>query len=352
MDVFVMNENMETVAIIDNYVSLIWTERYSEYGDFELYTFVDPTLLHYLRKDYYLVLKESGATMIIEDIFLDTDIESGLYITVTGRSLESILERRIVWGQKTVTGNLQDAMHSLLNDCIISPSDSNRKIDNFIFEESTDENITQLTVDAQFTGDNLYDVIKILCDETDLGFRIVLNESNQFVFSLYAGQDRTYNQSKNPYVIFSPEFDNIINSSYAESNKALKNVVLVAGEGEGSDRKMASVGSGIGLTRRELFVDAKDISSTTDGGTLTNEAYLAKLNNRGLNKLAENVSVSSFEGKVDPTRTFVYGEHFFIGDIVQVANEYGIEGTARITELIRSHSESGLDVYPTFNMIE
>jgi hypothetical protein len=162
MNVFVLNEKLETVAVVDTYVSLIWTERYSECGDFELYTVVDPILLYYLRKDYYLALRESNSTMIIEDIFLDTDIESGQYITVTGRSLESILDRRIVWGQRTVAGNFQNAIRDLLNDSIISPSDSDRKIDNFIFEETADEYITQLTIDAQFTGDNLYDVIKAL----------------------------------------------------------------------------------------------------------------------------------------------------------------------------------------------
>lgn len=352
MDVFVLNENLETIAIVDAYVSLIWTERYSEHGDFELYTFVDTPLLQCLRKNNYLVLRESDATMIIEDLFLDTDVESGQYLTVTGRSLESILDRRIIWGQKTVTGNLQNVIHELLNDCIISPVNPDRKIDNFIFEDTTDEYIAQLTIDAQFTGDNLYDVVKSLCDEASIGFRIVLNDANQFVFSLYSGEDRSYDQDKNPYVVFSPEFDNILSSSYMESSKSLKTVTLIAGEGEGSARKMTSVGDGTGLSRRELFTDARDISTTVDDRTLTDAEYTAKLEQRGLEKLAENSSIGSFEGQVESTRMFVYGEDFFMGDIVQVANEYGIEGKARITELIRSHSEAGLDVYPTFNMIE
>lgn len=352
MDVFVLNENFETVAVIDTYVSLIWTERYSECGDFELYTLVDPTLLHYIRKDYYLSIKESNATMIIEDILLDTDVESGLYITVTGRSLESILDRRIIWGQKDIKGNLQDAIQLLLNDSIISPSDPDRQINNFIFEKTTNEYIAQLNIDVQFTGDNLYDVIATLCNEAKVGFRIILNESNQFVFSLYYGKDRSYDQDENSYVVFSPEFDNIINSSYVESNKTLKNVTLVAGEGEGASRRMTSVGSGTGLNRREMFTDAGDISSNVDSGNLLSNEYVAKLEQRGIDELSKNAAVSSFEGKVDSTRMFLYGVHFFIGDIVQVANEYGIEGTARITELIRSHSDAGLDVYPTFKMIE
>lgn len=352
MDIFVLDENLEIITVIDTYVSLIWTERYSACGDFELYTFADSNAISNLRKNRYLTIKESNTVMIIEDILLETDVEDGRYITVTGRSLESILDRRIVWGQKILSGRLQDAIRVLLMENVISPSDSDRKIDNFIFEESTDKTILDLVVNDQFTGDIVYDVVKSLCDKNGIGFRMTLNEFNQFVFSLYSGKNRSYSQSENPYVTFSPNFDNIINSSYMESNRSLKNVTLVAGEGEGSARKMTSVGSGSGLHRRELFTDARDISSEVDGGTLSDDEYISQLKQRGSNKLAENVSVESFEGKVDATRMFVYGEDFFIGDIVQIANEYGIEGTARITELIRSHSEDGLDIYPTFNMTE
>ncbi len=54
----------------------------------------------------------------------------------------------------------------------------------------------------------------------------------QFVFELYAGFDRSYDQTENPYVIFSPKFENIINSNYIESKASLKTVTLVGGEGE------------------------------------------------------------------------------------------------------------------------
>ena len=43
--------------------------------------------------------------------------------------------------------------------------------------------------------------------------------------------------------------------------------------------------------------------------------------------------------------------HIFIGDIVQIANEYGNEGSAYISELVISNSEEGLSIYPTFKTI-
>lgn len=183
---------------------------------------MDPELLEFLKEDYYLWIKESEHCMIIEDLSIDSDVEEGNHIIVTGRSLESILERRIVWGQKILTGNLQNAIQILLNESIISPSIADRKIGNFIFEPSTDEKITKLVIDAQYTGDDLYSIISGLCAKNNIGFKIVLNDSNQFVFSLYAGVDRSYDQTENPYVIFSPNFENIINSNYYSSRASFE----------------------------------------------------------------------------------------------------------------------------------
>ena len=216
MDLVVLNRELDAISVIDIYESFIWTDRYYRYGDFELYTAMQNNILDIIKKDFFLQSSDSDHIMIIEDWIIKSDIENGNHITVTGRSLESILTRRIIWGQKTISGNLQNGIKTLLNENIISPSDSKRKISNFIFEESTDPVITKLTINAQFTGDNLYDAIQKICEERGIGFKITLNDNKQFVFKLYAGVDRSYEQTLVPYVIFSPNFDNIINSNYME----------------------------------------------------------------------------------------------------------------------------------------
>lgn len=353
MDITVLNTNLDAVSIVDVYESFIWTDRYYEYGDFELFTSMTETILSYIRQDYYLQNRESEHVMIIEKIRIASDSENGTHITVTGRSLESILDRRIVWGQKTITGNLQNGIRTLLNENVISPADSTRRISNFIFEASTDPAITSLKIDAQYTGDNLYDVINKICSERSIGFKVTLNNNKQFVFKLYAGTDRSYDQSANPYVVFFPKFENIINSNYVESKSALKTVTLVGGEGEGSARKYTTVGGGSGLNRRELFTDARDISSDVgDGVVLSDAEYTAQLQQRGKEKLAENTDVTSFEGQVETTVMFRYGEDFFNGDVVQIANEYRHETKARIVEIVMSEDEDGNSVYPTFKTIE
>lgn len=350
MDLFVLDTNLDAVAIVDTYESLIWTERYDQYGDFELRMPITDDALRLLKQDYYIESRESEHLMIIEKILINSDAERGNYLTISGRSIESILDRRIVWGLQTVSGKLQNGVKALLDANVIKPSDNNRKIGNFVFEASTDSAITGLELNAQYTGDNLYTTICEICSERNIGFKVTLNSDKQFVFKLYAGKDRSYNQLANPYVIFSPKFDNLVNSNYVESRSSLKNVTLVGGEGRGSERKYAAIGANVtGLNRRELFTDARDISSSVDSETTLSDAeYAALLVQRGSEKLAEHIEVVSFEGEVDTNTMFKYGEDFYNGDIIQIANEYGHETPARVVEVVMSENEEGRTVYPTF----
>jgi hypothetical protein len=332
--------------------SLIWTERYNKCGDFEIYGPATQEMLDVFAVDRYLWINGSRSTMIVEDRKIESDEDDHDKITITGRSLDSILDRRVILGQKVLTGNFQDAIHTLLIENVISPTDTARAIPNFIFETSTDTRITELTIDAQYNFDNLYEAIQKICEEKSVGFEVVLNASNQFVFRLYLGTDRSYAQSANPYVVFSPSYDNLINSSYVESKKTLKTVSIVGGEGEGSARKTTtasiSSGAGSGLSRREMFVDASDVSTTSDSGTLTDEQYYAQLAEKGTSELANNVITKTFDGKLETSRSWAYGVDFFMGDVVQVVNEQGITSSSRIVELIHSQDSTGIFMYPTF----
>lgn len=349
-----MDTNFKMVSVLDVFISFIWTDRYYEYGDFELYTRVSTDILSKMQSEYYLLNKESEHLMIVENIEIETDLEDGHTVKITGRSLESILDRRIVWSSTIISGNIQDCIKKLLNDSIISPSISERKIDNFIFDTSNNSKITNTIIEeTEYNGDNLYEIISSLCSANDIGFKVVLNKSNQFVFSLYVGEDRSYEQTKNPYVTFSPEFDNLINSNYVESIQDYKNVTLVAGEKDDNDiPKTASTGNVSGLSRRELYTEATDINQKQeDDTTLTDEEYKNLLIQRGNEALLEHKISVTFDGEFDATQMYTYNKDFFMGDIVQVANEYGIESKARIIEFIQSQDTNGYSMYPTFSIM-
>ena len=51
MDIYVLNDNFERVGIIDGYTSIIWTIRYYEPGDFELYLAADNNILNLIQNN-------------------------------------------------------------------------------------------------------------------------------------------------------------------------------------------------------------------------------------------------------------------------------------------------------------
>lgn len=352
MELLIMDSNFEGIETLDIFESLIWTDRYYEAGDFEIYMPASEKMINTLKEDLYLYNRESDHIMVIEDVQIDTDVEEGAHLTVTGRSLESLLERRIIWNQTTLSGSLQDGIQKLLNENAINPSDPARAIPNLIFSASSDEAITSLSLNGQYWGENLYETIQSICESAEIGWKIVLNDENQMVFSLYAGVDRSYNQTKNPYVIFSPGFDNLLNSNYVSSKKTLKTVTMITGEGEGTDKKFTvaecSNGAGSGLGRRELYTDGSSISQTDGENTIPDNEYLSLLKQKGIEELAKNVRTESFEGEVTSGKTYTYGIDYFMGDIVQNVNEFNVQATSRVIEYVMSQDTGGTEMYPTF----
>lgn len=343
MDVYVKNTEYKLVGVIDTSSSVIWTERYNDAGDFEIYIKASEDILSILQKGYYLEKDGSESVMVIETGEIKTDTENGNYMTYSGRSLETILSRRIVWKQTNLTGNAEAAVRKLITENFISPEIPERKIKNMKLGPL--QGFTE-KIDMQVTGQTVEDTVKKICRGFGWGYKIML-DGTDFVFSLYKGIDRSYKQNQVPYVTFSPEFDNLINSDYLFNLKDYKNVALVAGEGEGTDRRTKTVGNAQGLERREIYVDSRNVSS--NNGELTEQEYEAALAEEGVQTLSEHKMMESFEGEVNYQTPYVYKTDFFMGDVVEVVNEYGISATPRISEVIECEDESGHSIIPTFD---
>ena len=352
MDINVLDKDLNVVCVIDSFRSLIWNDKYDEPGDFELCVPAGIPGAEYLLPDYYIEIPDSPKTMIIEKQQPSTDVDDGDTIIFSGRSLESLLDRRIVWQQTTVSGNLQNAIKTLINENAISPTISDRTMTNLIFTDSTDTNVASITIDStQFTGDNLLEVVETLTQNNNLGFKILLNSNNKFEFQLYSGTDRSFNQTTYPQVEFSLRNDNLFSSKRTLDKTNYKNVTLIAGEGEGLDRTTATYGSASDLERREYFTDARDISSNEGSeDEIAPAEYQNLLVERGKSKLDELQIEREVEAEVDTSEyaMFQYQEDYFIGDVVNVVDRFGVTFTARVTEMTVSINSSGYSSYPIF----
>lgn len=349
-ELYILNQDREVVDIIDDYKSLIWTPRFFECGDFEIYVKASARTLSLLQVDNYVTRSDSEMVGIIEKVRTVTDPDEGDHIVASGRCAKSLIGRRVVWFVTNISDTVENAIRRLLTENLISPKYFYREMPNFVLGPVL--GLTE-TVSAQYTGDNVLDVIVNLCKQNGYGFKVVLNDEKNFEFRLYTAVDRSYSQNENPYIVFSPEFENVISSTYEHDKSTLLNACRVAGEGEGLARKVYDVGATTGLQRREMFVDARDITSELENGsTLSTTDYNRLLVQRGFEQIRENAEVTLFEGEVESMRQFVFERDFFLGDIVTINNGYGLTKDCRVVGVVQSHDENGETVIPVFSFTE
>lgn len=342
----ILNSDEELLGVIDEYKSLIWTRRYYECGDFELYCKATDETLALLRSGNFVARDDDEQVCIIEKIMVTTDVEEGNYIIASGRCMKSILDRRIVWYQTTLYARIETFVQLLMDKNIINPTVESRKIPNFTFENT---GLLEDYVEMQMDGESIYEILVSVCKQFKYGFEVDLKEGN-FRLRLYKGADRSYAQAENPYVVFSTDFDNLTQSTYIFNNADYKNVVLVKGEGTGTERESTIVGSASGLERRETYSNAQAISD--NGGAIGANSYYQLLSAVGNRALSSSRGSESLEGKTIDTGQYVYKKDYFCGDVIQIKNEYGIEARARIIEIIESHDDTGYSLIPTFSTWE
>ena len=352
MEIYVLNGLSGITDIVDVFQSVIWNVQFYDKNDFQLVVPATQKNLDALQVGRYLVRDEdidSGMfnnVMMIKNYQLDFDSENGWILTVTGRGLKSIVGQRIVWTQTNLTGNAEAAIRQVISENIISPSDSSRAIPNFELDSSN--GFTE-TIDIQLLGENLADWLVEVCKQFSYGWDVYIS-NGKYVFKLYKGTDRTYNQNVVPPVVFSPEFDNLLSSSYLYSKADYQNAALIGGEGEGISQRTATIGTAEGLERFEAFIDGGSVSS--NGEIITEATYLKMLKEYGQTQLTQTQFTQKFSGEIDADGLFKINRDFFLGDFVQIQNEKGISAAPQVIEIIYSEDESGISVVPTFREME
>lgn len=346
----VENNTFDMLASLDMASSVIWIERYQDYGQFELYISAEPEWVDmFTDGDIFLTKAGSERGMYVETIKLTEDEESGNYLTITGRSAELMMLWRAMpfsnfqdseqFGRYTAERIIRDVMERwLINDSVIFTNDD--AIDFLSIEASHGwEDYTE----RQFTGKTVYQVVQDLCSSFQYGFKFVWTGSG-FEFQLYKGIDRSFDQTENSYVIFSPDFNNLTSSEYLRDSSDYYNSAIVAGQGEGLDRVLVFCYPQdiTGFKRRTIWADARQ--SAGEGNT-----YKAQLKAQGDAVISEHRKLESFVGEVFTEGSFKYGTDYKLGDKVAVENNYGIRGSARVVEITEVEDAEGYRLIPTLS---
>lgn len=349
MEFYILDENFDIIGIVDTYKSAIWTERYYESGDFELYMPVSEEILNLFRSGKYVIkAKDRSRCMILEKLSIESDEENGDYIIATGRSLSSILSRRIVWKQTSYSGRIENTIRKLVDMNFIHTDIAARKIANMEMKDPI--GLTEILA-IQYTGDNVEEAIQDICKTYKIGYDIELDfKQKKLKFYLYKGTNRSYSQTENPYVVFSQNYENLLTSTYTNDKTEHKNVAQIAGSGEGTARIKTTVGSATGIERREVFVNASQTSDNS--GEIEASAYLNMLAQEGFDKLAELKEKENMEAEIAANQTYKLNEDYFLGDVVEIIDEWEHKIAPRVTEVIECQSDTGYSCVPTLELDE
>jgi hypothetical protein len=357
MDLYTLDGLLRRTEIIDVYESLIWTERYKAYGDFELHIRSDRGIRALFPVGTRLAINKSRRIMTVETVEKTTSLDGVAMLKIVGPSLEETLRSRgnrpssISTGvtplAASATGTPGAIVRSMFDT--VCRSNTTTPSDNLPFLHagvllpagSIPEPAGSVTLTYE-TG-TLYESIKNVCDVYDLGFRLIRNgDTSELYFEIYTGNDRTTLQSANSAVVFSPELDNLSGTAELTSSALYKNVAYVFGQnGSKIVYRLGADANTSGFDRRVLVVKADDITLAT-GAPLQ-----AALEQRGQEELAKNGIVIAFDGEVPQFGSYIYQKDYDLGDLVETRNSDGLATNMRVDEQIFTSDATGERSYPT-----
>lgn len=407
MELYILDSNYEQLGIIDEAESVLWLKNYNDAGECEIYAPCNADYLALLKSGHYVYRYDDDMFCKITTFNIETDTEMGDYIIAKGVDVCQILAGRIVRWNISYRGKLTGFIEKVLNDNAINPAEATRRIPNFEIDKSNFSALSA-TVDRNAFTDDLLSVVMATCKAHNYGFRVSYDiNTRKLVFRLYEGVNKATQQGAE-YIEFSPEYANILSSSYTEDESNYKNVVYVSYIGYDEKTYLLSLHNATtepqGEERREVFIDGTSITrdltleelrqmfpdynkssevvedethtryytmingvevtvatSVTTGNaeigytetiTASDYTYLLLIRSLGETAFADWQRSQSFTGVVDTINTYEYKTDYDIGDIVKVINEYGIEAEARITGIMESDDiNNGYIAEPTYEYI-
>jgi hypothetical protein len=350
MELYTLNPLNRRQYVIDQFESLIWTERWQAYGDFQLNVPSTYAFRSILKPDTWLAMNKSNYIMRIDSVEDDWNDDGSRNLIVIGHSIEKLFDDRA--GAITPYTNPPATIaRAMFHDvCVTGTWDIGDAIPGIT--EGTMPGIPASTISEpadSITVTNTATVpptlfttmVTNICVPYDLGFRMLCNSlTGQLYFDIYAGSDRTTDQTDLPAVVFAPQLDNLQNTKELTDISSAKNVAYVkAPDGtttivfaDGVDPTMITA-----FERRVLIVDATNLTSPTS----------AQLQQAGLEALAGARTSYLFDGEVSEQSQYVYSVDYFLGDLVEEQNSDGVQTQMRVTEQIFSEDDTGEKNYPT-----
>lgn len=345
VELLVLDGDFQLIDIIDDFSSLTWRRSYYNTGGFDLY--LNGQYFDLIRRGKYIYRKDAIETGIISSIDYTHNIETSSIVKVSGKFLKSILGNLVLDQVQRLKGKHEDVMRALVNKIAVS-GNTKRRIPRL--QLGVYKGLGSI-IEQQATGDNLLDKLHEIGATAELGCRIRYDYlTNIMLFEVYQGLDRTEGQAVNSWATFSTDFENLLDLSYTYNDEDCRNFAYVAGEGEAEERILIEVDRTSGGARKELYVDARDLSmQKEDNTTMTLPEYQSLLIQRGLEKLSEYQKVEAVNSSIDPNSNLIYKQDYNLGDKCTICDKgLGISLQQRITEIEEVYEAGKMKITPVF----
>lgn len=353
----VYDKDLRFLGEIHDASSVIWTKRWSTYGDFEIHLDKPDPLFE--NGNYVMLNHDPYKCGVIE---YDQDDGDGYQYNSTedyvvkGYSLLFLLYHRItvptsandgylVWNNKPA----EDIMYELVDGQVIHPLDTKRVIPHF--EAAANQHRgKKMTFRSRlkYLPDELYE----LSIESGLGVAVRFDPvGKRFIFEVLEGVDRRRTGlgteiNPNSY-IFSRRNRKVKKHTYTHDTSSFKNMAYIGGQGDGDDRTIVTIYDDLsGLSRREAFIDARDIADEEE-----NENTNTALVDRGKTKLTTDFrEVINYEYEAETEDYMVLWD---LGDTcTYIDDKKQITLHQQVTEVQETHEDGQLKIDPTFGYTE
>jgi Siphovirus ReqiPepy6 Gp37-like protein len=381
MELLTLDGNYQPSELVERYASLIWTERYFTSGDFQLITTDVERMIKLLPLESMVTIRESTVPMVVEAYKIEKNPAGAPVLTITGRSFESILERRAavaypdpaiyqgeIWPARALwfedREKTSDAAYHVLRRMLGDierdrlPPDPPLTVPLPAVGPEISANDTLEMVDLTLPADyseitsnkyeikpgNLLTVVRELLTTGHHGLKAVRPEqgSNKIGIEIYNGANLT------EQVVFDARFDQFENTTYLLSRAGSANMAYVFSKTHSAKVPknaliQTEIDEPVGLDRRVIYVDISSEEGVDDPDSRRT---------RGLIELYKLNSTAIFDGQISQQIAQSYNRDYFLGDIIRLDGEYGLSQDVRVAEFIRSDDSTGSKAFPAFQVVD
>lgn len=337
MEIYILDPQINIVGVISTYEAIIWNPKFHEPGTFKAEFLFTKSMNEKLKRGNLLYKTDEDEPGIITRKFLKLNNRGEQVIQIHGYMASRYLNRRIIWGKMVLNCTPEEAMRKMVSEQIINPADEQRRMPLIRLGELK---AYGGIIDKQVSYENLQVALTDISKTAELGYRLRLDVREKlFYFEVYKGTDRTIGTDYP--CIFDRYYGNVYTQEYAEDETNYRNICLVGGTGEDTDRIMATVGESSGIDRYEMFYNASGLSNKD----MAAEEYVNQLLQKGQEKMANYYVAKAFESKINQKKAMT----FALGDYVTCTDsEWNVTVNTQIKEIEKGFSKSEESFIVTF----